>query len=193
MTYQLLTQLIGTVATIIIVLSFQFKSPRATFSAMAVSALFFTLHYTMLGSAAGALQNFLMLIRNICFVAVPKGGRGEKISKALVLTAVAAVPFALWLVPTFPFSPWDFLIGGANFVCTIIFWTMDAKKIRTAQFFLLSPAWLTYNIIFGSIPGIFTECFNLVSVVVSTIRIKRDDMKNLTKNKSDIEKNSKIL
>lgn len=189
-TYQLITQAIGLLATVIVVSSFQIKSPRGTFVLMSFSFICFTAHYFMLGSLAGALQNFLSLVRNICILAFPKDSRAGRISKIAVLAAISSIPFVELLVPALPFSPWDFLVVPATAIGSAIFWTSDAKKIRIAQFCILSPAWLTYNIVFGSIPGIATECFNLASVALSSVRMKRDEKKKL-KELSDPTDNSR--
>ena len=177
--YQIVTQIVGAVASLMVVLSFQIKRPRYTFAVMGISLGLFAVHYAMLGSACGVMQNTLSLIRNIVIMTLPKESRAGKIAKCIVLFLFGAAPFIELAVPALPFSPWDFLIAPATLLGSALFWTSDVKKIRIGQFFLLSPAWLTYAIVFGSVPGIVTECFNMLSVAVSWIRINADAKKKV--------------
>ena len=169
--YQIITQAFGIIATVIVVISFQIKTPRGTFLLMSGSFVCFAIHFAMLGSVAGAINNTLSLIRNILILTLKKDSLADKIAKIGVCFALAAVPLVELLIPALPFSPWDFLVAFATLVGSIFFWESDAKKLRIAQFFIISPCWLTYNIIVGSIPGAVTECFNLCSVAVSWVRL----------------------
>ncbi len=60
------------------------------------------------------------------------------------------------------------LCGG-----TLVMWGRDGKKIRLAQFFMISPLWIVNNAYYGSIGGIVCEVFNMSSVLVSFIRFRR--------------------
>ena len=66
---------------------------------------------------------------------------------------------------------WSSLLPTAAMVVgTPFLWTQNGKTLRLAQLFFVSPCWLTYNVIVFSIAGVFTESFNIISVIVSLCR-----------------------
>jgi len=52
----------------------------------------------------------------------------------------------------------------------------DSKRIRMANLFVNSPAWLIYDIYTVSYSGILCEIFTLISVIVSFFRYGMKDL-----------------
>ena len=71
----------------------------------------------------------------------------------------------------FTYGGWlSILVTAAQLVGTYAMWDRNGKKLRILQFFVVSPCWLTHNIVAFSIGGIITEAVNLGSVIVSVLR-----------------------
>ncbi len=170
--YNFLAQLLGVIASVTVVLCFQIKNPRRLVIVNIVAMVFFTLHFGMLGSLSGMIQNALGVTRNLLILAIPKKTRANRIAEVGILLAFALVPLAEVLIPGMVFTWWDLLPAVAMVLGSILYWSEDAKKIRIAQLFIISPCWLTYDIIFKSVPGMVTEIFNITSVVVSFLRFR---------------------
>lgn len=58
----------------------------------------------------------------------------------------------------------------ASTVSTIFYWTNDARKLRLANLFVSSPCWIIYDSIVGSMGGVISESFTMISIVVSIYR-----------------------
>lgn len=168
--YDILAQAFGVIASITVVLCFQIKNPRRLVIVNIGAMFFFTLHFGMLGGLAGMIQNALGVVRNLLILAIPAKTRANRIAEAGILIAFALVPVAELLIPAMEFSWWDLLPTVAMVLGSLLYWTADAKKIRIAQLCIISPCWLTYDVISSSVPGIVTEIFNITSVLVSFVR-----------------------
>jgi hypothetical protein len=57
-------------------------------------------------------------------------------------------------------------------VSTVALQKKDAKKVRLISLFC-SPMWLTYNSFNGSIGGVITETFSIISIIVGYLRLDR--------------------
>lgn len=178
--YDILTQLLGVIASVTVVLCFQIKNPRRLVLVNIVAMFFFTLHFGMLHSLSGMIQNALGVTRNVLILLIPAKTRANRIAEVLILSAFALVPLAEILIPGMTFSWWDLLPAVAMVLGSLLYWTGDAKKIRIAQLFIISPCWLTYDIVFRSYPGMVTEIFNMTSVVLSFLRFWLGKKKNVS-------------
>ena len=69
-------------------------------------------------------------------------------------------------------GPLVFLTCAGQIVGLFGLWSRDAKKLRLAQFFGTSPAWIVYNIINRSVGGLLCEIFNMLSIAVYFVRVK---------------------
>lgn len=160
---QWIAQGIGAIGSALAIGSFQLRG-RRLFLAQTIAAVFFTVHFCILGAFAGMAQNGLGIVRN----------------------ALLSVEGKKWA----SHPAWFWGLNGAYLVCGVIFWqnwlsllpvlamivstaamwTKKGKIIRITQLFCISPLWLTYNISAGSIPCVLTELFNMTSVIVSLVR-----------------------
>lgn len=166
-------QAIGLFAAVSIIISFQFKDNKKLFFLQACSTVLFTLHYLFLGlggdngAYAGMAQNFGGFIFRILLLVSEKY---EKLKSPLALTTVCAY-CAVTAAVTFDKSNIICILPMiANLICMGAMWTRKPNIIRAAQFFVVSPCWLIFNISAFSIAGIFTESFNIISIIVYYIR-----------------------
>jgi hypothetical protein len=156
---------------------------------MAAAMSLFTVHFAMLGSSSGAIQNALGVARNLLILLIPAGTKANRIAEAVILSLFGLIPVFEWFLPFLPFSWWDLLPAVAMVIGSLLFWSAQSKKIRIAQLFVISPCWLTYDIVFRSFPGMVTEIFNMTSVLVAFFRFRR--LAKDEKNKADCVKKQK--
>ena len=82
----------------------------------------------------------------------------------------AAAPFLFSLIPVLEIGIPDYVLGVVMMINTYLFRSQHEHYIRIGQFALISPGWIWYNALNGSIPGVLTECLNMVSVVIYYLR-----------------------
>lgn len=169
-------QLLGLVAMVLTVLSFQFKNARRLFLIQVCSCILFTLHYLCFGLAgdstayAGVAQNLVGLLFRAVLTLSDKH---KALLSPLVLSGLCAVS-AVVAVLTYSGDPIALLPTVANFACIGCMWTKKTDVIRLTQLAVITPCWLSFNIATLSIAGIMTECFNLASIGIYYLRTLRE-------------------
>ena len=130
----------------------------------------FTLHFFLLGAWSAMLLNAVAAVRGIFF------SLGEKFHKQYIHLSIQAALLVCAVLSVVVFHEvWWIAIciflaqsGG-----TLSQWTRNGKTIRMTQMLWVSPFWLINNIYYFTIGGIFTECFNILSVLISIIRFHK--------------------
>lgn len=170
MMIQLIGQIIGYAAMATVCLSFQVKNPRGTLWVMAVATGLFSLHFGLLGAVTGSILNALNVLRNLAILCTDSNKPSGKIAKHTLSLAYSAAPFLFLLLPNTNVGIADFVLGVVMTVASYLFWSQKANVIRVIHFFAVSPGWMVYNLLNGSLPGVITETLNMLSVVVYWIR-----------------------
>ena len=179
----LIGQILGLLAMALIVISFQCKKPQLLFIVQMASCTMFILHYLFLGlggdaaAYSGMAQNAVgLLFRGILALSEKRKG----LLSPLVLSGMGAIA-AVVAVMSYPGRLIALLPVVANYACMGCMWTKNSNTIRATQLAIISPFWLTYNVFTGSLAGILTESFNVVSICIYYIRVWRDKKKNAAK------------
>ncbi len=179
----ILGQIWGLCAMTLIVLSFQCKKPVGLCVIQVCACVFFVLHYLFLGlngdaaAYAGMTQNAVgLLFRGVLALSEKKKG----LLSPLVLAGLCAVS-AVVAVLTYPGRLVALLPVVANFACIGCMWTKNSNTIRVTQLAVISPFWIIYNVTTLSIAGILTETFNVVSIGVFYMRLRRENKKAAAK------------
>lgn len=163
-TDNLAAQIVGMVALLINVLSYQFDERKKILTMQFFSGAFFTLHYFLLGAYAGAVTNLLSVLRALCF---SYRGRYKWASHAalpvtFVITSLISTIFTyqnlLSIVPTIAFT-----------FNSVALWS---NRPKTTRIFTIpnNSLFLVYNIANASYSGIISDVFVLVSLLVAFIR-----------------------
>ncbi len=172
---EIIAQIIGYIATAIVLITFQFKTQKTIVIFQFFSTMLFTVHFYMLGLYAGALLNAVCAIRAIVFSQKDKKWAGHPIwiGVFIFLTVVSYFISVLFLKenPT-PSTYFIELLPVAGNVITTIGMRQEAKMCRRYTL-CASPLWLTYNIIGHSQGGIITEIFASLSIIIGMIRLDR--------------------
>ena len=171
----LIGQIFGMAAMILIVLSFQCKKPQGLFAVQIASCGLFILHYLFLGlggdaaAYSGMAQNAVGLVFRLV-LALSEKRKG--LLSPMVLAGMGALAGVV-AVLTYPGRLIALLPVVANYACMGCMWTKNSNTIRATQLAVISPFWLLYNVITGSIAGILTESFNVISIGIYYFRMWR--------------------
>ncbi len=167
---ELLWQLIGFGGMVCIMLSFQIKSPKGLIFMQCVAQIMFVVHYTMIGSPAGAIQNGIAVFRALLLMSGNKAAT-SKWAKYIVMAMFLFSPLLVYE------SFIDLLPGIAMTVNTYYIWSMNSKHVRMSQLTFISPLWIAYNVANVSYSGVFTEIFNMISSAIFLVRLKLEKRK----------------
>lgn len=171
---RILTQMISIVAMAIALLSFQQKKQRRILLLQFCSSTLFAVHFYMLGAVTGCLLNLIGIVRAAVFA-----NRGKKWADHIAWPFLFCASFvAVYLVNFFvlklPITTANLLIQLlptlGMFSTTISFRMKKAAQVRLFSL-VSSPLWFAYNAINGSIGGMLTEVFVMVSILVGMLRL----------------------
>lgn len=174
--YDIITQTIGIIAMIFVVLSFQGKDAKKVIACQMIGCILFIVNYFMLGAIVGALMNIIATIRAIVYIN-KKTFRADSIAWPVAISAACLVAYVL----VFTVFGKPFTVGNAvlellpvigNTITTIAFHTGSAKWIRRLGVFV-SVCWITYNSFNFALGGILCEAFSLCSIFVGFLRYDR--------------------
>lgn len=161
---QILAQLLGIAGMAVGIFSFQCRKNSLLFWAQGLSGLLFALNFFLLGAPAGALINVINVVRSIWLVTPRFKHWGFTAGMMLLYCAAVCITYSGWI---------SILILLAQLAGTLVMRSNNGKAIRTVQFLVISPIWLTHNIIVFSIGGIICEIFNLCSILISFLRFRK--------------------
>lgn len=174
---ELIAQLIGLLAMVFNILSYQQKTRGRAIACQLGGALLFSVNFLMLGAIVGGLLNIIAAIRAVVFLNKEKL-HADRLSWLAGFVAVYFVCYGLTFTlfgkePT----PVNFLVEFLPVIgmtaTTISFRLTDAGAIRKYGL-ISSPSWLVYNIANFSIGAIICEVLSLCSIVIGMIRLDRN-------------------
>lgn len=177
-TTYLIAQAIGVVAAMFGIFSFQQKSRGGILAFQIINNVFWTVHMFLLGAWAGGALNAIGIFRGIVFYfRADKKWAQSKLWYAVFAAMFAGASVFAWvqgdgalcLLP----------LAGMLFT-TVSLAERDPFRVRLISF-LSSPCWLTYNVFKGSIPGVLTETFLMISIIVGILRHDRARFQKRTK------------
>ena len=167
---ELLAQIIGIIAMIINVFSFQFKNKKHLIFVLGIGSFLFAVSFIMLGDFASAGFNMVNIFRAVTAVNKKTHNKVFFVINCLLYFAAAVFTYH---------SPWTFILMSSQLVSTYVHWWRDAVFVRKAQLLYISPVWLINNIfITFSLGGIICEAFSMLSVLVSFVRYGKNGFDN---------------
>ena len=165
---QILVQLIGFFAMALGILSFQRKKRSAIIGFQMSASVLWTTQFIFLGGYTGAMQNFIAIIRG---AVLTQKGKYRWVSSYVTLGCIMLAFIASGFI-TFRMEGARTLIPiAANLFQTVALYSDKEKTIRLLSLFVC-PLWLIYDILTGSIAGIFCECFGIASIVIALWRFR---------------------
>ena len=173
---EMFAQGVGIVAAVVLVLSFQMKTPKGILLLQSIGALLFCINFFLLEQYIGSMLNGLAFIRAILLF------NKEKLHTDTNLwLAIFGVCYIGAYILTFTVFGEVFTAGNAVRQCLpVVGMFCSHLALRSAQAKMIrrislasSVCWLIYNSLAVAIGAILCEAFNLVSIVVAMFRFDR--------------------
>ncbi len=170
---EIIAQVIGIIAMMFNILSYQGKQQRTVITLQLFGATLFSVNYLLLGATVGGILNILAAIRAVVFIFKDKL-KADRISWLIAFTATYISVYILNFT-VFGKEPTAFnliieilpVIG--MLALNIGFRLKNSAGIRKCGL-ISSPAWLIYNIVAGSWGAIICEMITLISIFVGMFR-----------------------
>lgn len=167
----IIAQVIGIIATVITIFSFQAKERGIILILQTTSGALWGIHFALLQRFGGMALQIVSVIRGIVFFFKPK----RKFLSSPITMAVVMILFIVAGIITFE-GPISLCPMIAMMASTLALFQTKENRIR-ALYLISSPLWLFYDAMVGSIGGVITELFTIVSIIIALIRY-RDNKKN---------------
>lgn len=158
--------IIGVAALIVALISFQQNVPRKMVVCQLISSTLFTIHFFMLGAVVGSAINIMSAVRSLIYAQTDKKWAMHPIW-TVVFTGISI------LIAVFLWEGWVSILPVLGAVCYTLSFRMKTSKMVRLVSLPSSPCWIIYNAINGSIPGIITELYVIISILVGMLRFDR--------------------
>lgn len=168
-----IAQIVGIVAIIIFLLSYQQKDRKKIIIWNATSRILYILQYCLLLSFGGAALDILGIIASLLAARKDRGFIGRHKLLFFLLSDAAMIIAALLLVRDDPLVIFS-LIGVL--LHTGAFWISNEKTIRILSL-VGSPFWFIYNLLSMAYPSAVGDAMTMVSIIVAMIRYDRKKRK----------------
>ena len=161
-----IAQILNIVAMLLSVASMQCRRLKLFYTLQFISCLLCSASFLLKGdmAIAGALFNAFGLLRSGVLLG------GDKLHKTPVLAGLLGVLCGCSVISYIFEGPRALLPFLARTTGTIGMWTRHNGKIRILQFCIVSPLWLTYDVMTGMLGSILGEIFNMISIIVFVCR-----------------------
>lgn len=157
-------QLIGFVALVFAMISYQMKTQKGIVLIQIVSCTFFALHFLMLEAYTGALLNLIAAVRSVVFA--NKDKKWGKSNWWIVLFSIISI-----VAVAFSWEGYMSIMPMAGMVLTSIAWGIEKASLVRLISFPSSPLWIIYNLKSRSTAGVLTEVFVMISIITAMIRL----------------------
>ena len=155
----------GVLSTLCFIASFQVKSNKGLYLIQSLANVFYGIQFYLLGAVGGLFNMGMQIVRNLLLCKIDDW----KWLKWKGMAPLLCAPSLIYMIVTW--SSWlDLLPFIAMTVGTFGYWTNSAKKLRLAELFAVSPAWMTYDFMQGAYGGVLNEAVILASIIFSIIR-----------------------
>ena len=176
MIIKVIAQMIGIVAMVFNILSYQQKKHRTAIAFQFIGSALFGINYLLINAYMGALLNLIGVIRAIVFMYKDKLKADHILWLIGFIVAYLGCYVLTFTVIGTPFAGWNPILEILPVIgmvaTTVSYRFKEAKAIRYFGF-ISSPAWLTYNIACGSIGAICCEVLALISIISGILRLDR--------------------
>ncbi|MFC1579797.1 YgjV family protein [Thermodesulfobacteriota bacterium] len=168
---QILAQVIGFVAFLFVVLSFQNNKRSLILLFLIVAQTSFVLHFVFLGAWTAVAMNAISAVRTCVFH--QKDSKGWAKKRIWFYSFFALFWIVGFLVWEGPYSLFPILAMSAE---TIGLWMEKTRHIRLFSL-IPRPLWFIYCFIVGSYAGMLTETFVFCSIIIGIFRFDLPEMR----------------
>lgn len=160
----LAAQLIGVVALIIIVISYQFNDRKKLVFLQFFSGIFFSVHFLLLGAYTGGIINIVGVIRAAIYYYKGKYNWSSTILWPFLFSVSSLI------IAIFTWQNLLSVLPAIAFTCTsVALWTQNTRATR---FFCLCSSlfFIIYNFASTSYAGVLTEAIAVCSLLIAVVR-----------------------
>ncbi len=173
----IVAQILGLLAMTVAFLSFQQKTQKVIAVYQMVSAIFWTLHFLLLGAYTGCLLNVIGVARDAVFTQRDTKRWASHVGWFYGTVALCALVYLLTFTafgtePTLPRLILELLPVIGMAASTAALRRKEARHVRLLSL-ISSPLWLVYDFINGSIGGTVTEVVSILSIGIGMYRLDR--------------------
>lgn len=170
---EIIAQIVGLVAMLFNILSYQGKKQQTVIALQLFGAGLFAVNYLLLGATVGGILNLIAVIRAIVFIFKDKF-KADSIPWLVTFiasyVAVYILNFTLFgKEPTLYNFVIEVLPVIGMLALNIGYRLTDSANIRKCGL-IASPAWLIYNVAANSWGAIICELFTLFSIIIGMLR-----------------------
>ena len=168
----IIPQIVGIVAVILFVLSYQLKKRKSIIICNVISRCLYILQYILLGAFSGAILDVLGVVASVIAEKKDKPFI-KKHLKAIIISVDAVMIIAGVVICIINKNPLDLLPIAGVLLHTSAFWISDERKIRLVSL-TGSPFWFVYNFTskaYGSAAG---DLFTMVSIIIAMIKYRKN-------------------
>ncbi len=162
----MIAQLLGILGFLLSIISFQQNTQKRIVFVQFLANISFTIHFYLIGAYTGSILNGIAIIRSFvyCF-------KDKKWASSNIWIVIFSMAFVVAGIYTWE-GPLSILPTTAMVLSSVSFGIKNPKLVRRI-YFPCSPMWLIYNIVGGSIGGVLTECFAMISIIIGMLRFDR--------------------
>lgn len=160
-------QILGILATIIGVCSFQVNKKKQLLLIQSVSTTCTCLSYLFLGATSGFALNIVCLVRNGVFYFRKKGTGMDYVLTVMFMVLMGCIGALSW-------QGYISLLIIIALAANTFFMCIGSAQALRYSILVTSTMVLIYNIKFIAVGGIFYESFAIVSSVIGILRFRKD-------------------
>lgn len=156
---ELIGQIIGLVAAVIISLSYQANTKKSLLMVQSIGIVFLCANYLLLDAWTGFALNLVCLTRNLSFYFAKEGTKFYYALTAVLMLVMGCMGILSWQGPIS-------LLMIVALVANTFFHSLGKPQILRYSIVVTSTLVLLYNIAVFSIGGILTEAISIISAIV---------------------------
>ena len=150
-------QIMGVIALIILILSFQTNVKKRLLNLQIFSSVFFALQYLFLGAINGCLMNLMTSIRNILF------------SKFKSVVCLIIIILIMLIMSVFSYNGLISILPSIAVILYIALWQDNLKITRIVEV-ISCILFIIYNIRFYAISGLIATILELIFAIIAIYR-----------------------
>lgn len=170
---EIVAQVIGIVAMLFNILSYQGKKQRTVIVLQLFGSALFSINFLLLGATVGGILNIIAVIRAVVFLFKDRFKADSMIWLGIFTASYIAVYILSFTLfgkePTVFHLIIELLPVIGMLSLNIGYRPTDSAAIRRCGL-ISSPAWLIYNLAAGSWGAIICEVFTLSSILIGIVR-----------------------
>lgn len=163
-------QVLGIIATIITVLSYQANTKKQVLITQTMASSFTCVAYFFLGATSGVLLNIVCIVRNIAFYMHKDNEKANRISSYCLAGMMVLLGALSW-------QAWYSLLLIVALVINTIVLSYGKPQMLRKSIILTSSMILMYNCFVFSLGGIANEGLSVVSSIIGIIRFRQNASK----------------